>query len=215
MRARAALIAALAAGALGGAAASASADGDPASDVLVTQATFVPRDAGVPASAQQLLDTVVASAQARGAPIRVALIATPSDLGSVTALWQHPVAYASYLAEELSLLYRGAILVVMPGGFGFHAGAGWRSAVPAALGAVKPAQRGSRLAQAALQAVRALESADGHTLVVETPGRAATHTSSPDPAPWIAFVVGLWLIALSWWASLRARPPRAIRPRER
>jgi hypothetical protein len=214
MRTRATLIAALAACVLCGAAPSAGADGDPASDVLVTQATFVPRDAGASASVQQRLEAALAFAAAHGAPIRVALIATSSDLGSVTALWQRPAAYASYLAEELSLLYRGAVLVVMPGGFGFHAGAQWRTGAAAALATLRPAQRAGQLAPVALRAVRALAGADGHPLVVGGPAPQPISASSHDAGPWIAFVVGLWLIGLSWWASLRARPLRALSPRE-
>jgi len=109
---------------LGIATPSARADGDPASDVLATQDTFIPRDAALEPAAQRQLEATVAAAAASGYPIRVALIASPSDLGSVSALWQRPAAYARYLGEELSLLYHGAILVVMPGGVGFQARAG-------------------------------------------------------------------------------------------
>jgi hypothetical protein len=50
----------------------------------------------------------------------VALIASPSDLGSVTALWRRPQSYADCLGQELSLVYGGPVLVVMPDGYGLY-----------------------------------------------------------------------------------------------
>ena len=37
---------------------------------------------------------------------RVAIIASPPDLGSVTELWHQPQNYARFLAQELTLIYR-------------------------------------------------------------------------------------------------------------
>ena len=50
----------------------------------------------------------------------MAIIAKPDDLGSVTSLWREPQAYAHFLGLELSLAYKGRLLVVMPNGFGFN-----------------------------------------------------------------------------------------------
>jgi hypothetical protein len=51
----------------------------------------------------------------------VAVIASPYDLGSVTPLWRKPRVYAKFLGTELSYVFHGTLLVVMPGGFGlFH-----------------------------------------------------------------------------------------------
>ena len=55
-----------------------------------------------------------------GFPIRVAIIASRSDLGAITGLWLKPRAYARFLGLELSLAYTGRLLVVMPNGFGFN-----------------------------------------------------------------------------------------------
>ena len=62
----------------------ARADGDPASDYLLTRSTFVPPDLGISAADAARLSTTVALAQARGYPIRVALIGSAYDLGSVS-----------------------------------------------------------------------------------------------------------------------------------
>ena len=50
----------------------------------------------------------------------MAIIASPYDLGAVTALWRKPRAYARFLGIELSLAYKQRLLVVMPNGFGFN-----------------------------------------------------------------------------------------------
>ena len=50
----------------------------------------------------------------------MAIVSQPNDLGAITALWQKPAAYASFLGIELSLAYAQRLLVVMPNGFGFH-----------------------------------------------------------------------------------------------
>ena len=50
----------------------------------------------------------------------MAIIASPFDLGAVTALWRKPRAYARFLGIELSTVYRQRLLVVMPDGLGFN-----------------------------------------------------------------------------------------------
>jgi hypothetical protein len=105
------------------AAAPARADGDPASDYLVTQDVYLPVftiDEQIPAKLQERLQAVVASAKKRGYRIRVAVIASRLDLGAVPSLWLRPQTYARFLGLELRLVYRGRLLVVMPNGFGFY-----------------------------------------------------------------------------------------------
>jgi hypothetical protein len=103
-----------------GAAPSALADGDPASDVLVQNRLFNPVDSGVSPDSQARLESVLEASARAGFPIRVALIASPTDLGTATALWRDPRDYARYLWIELSQLYGGQVLVVMPRGFGLY-----------------------------------------------------------------------------------------------
>ena len=106
--------------ACGSFATAARADGDPASDVLATQSLFLPQDAGIPLPQQSQLTGLLQASASSGYPIRVAIIATKADLGSVTELWRQPQTYARFLGQELSLVYRGPLLVVMPGGYGFY-----------------------------------------------------------------------------------------------
>ena len=100
------------------AAPAARADGDPASDYLLSQPTFLPPDAGIPTAYQNQLNQIVADAKANHYEIRVALIATPYDLGSVSVLNNKPKQYARFLGQELAFIYRGRLLVVMPNGLG-------------------------------------------------------------------------------------------------
>jgi hypothetical protein len=105
IRALVLLVVVLTAGAL---ASSARADGDPASDVLVSQGLFVPADAGLSTGQQARLAGFLQASKRAGFPVRVAVIPSAYDLGSVEALWQKPATYARFLGIELSLVYRQA-----------------------------------------------------------------------------------------------------------
>jgi len=94
-------------------AASARADGDPASDVLFARSVFLPLAATV---SRPLAARLEAATRAARTPIRVALIATPGDLGAVPSLFGQPAKYARFLGLELQFVYRGRLLVVMPQG---------------------------------------------------------------------------------------------------
>lgn len=189
-------------------AACARADGDPASDVLATQALFLPWDAGVPAARQERLSALLASAERGGYPIRVALIASRADLGSIGVLWGRPQGYAEFLAQELSLLYRGPLLVVMPNGFGVDRAGLSRAAIASALGGIPVPHSGAQLAADTLTAVTRLAGAAGHTLAVSAATARAPSTADSEGGQlaWLAYAVGAVLIVLAWAASLRAQP---------
>ena len=188
----------------------ARADGDPASDVLATQALFLPADAGVSFAHENQLNGALASAASNGFPMRVAIIASESDLGSVTALWRQPQTYAQFLGEELSLLYHGTLLVVMPDGFGLYGPAQAVAAGHSALAGLHPAAGGPVLGTAALSAVQRVAAAAGHPVTVPTAAATAPAAAgdSTGAIPILVFVLGVALIAAAWTASLRARPPR-------
>ena len=196
------LLAALLAGALAG---RARGDGDPASDVLLSQRLYLPQDAGVPPAQQAQLTALLAAARRSGYTLRVALIAGPADLGSVTELWHQPQNYAHFLSQELSLNYKGPLLVVMPNGYGLyqpHASSNDQASVLSAL-----APPGRNLGPGALGAIERLAAASGHNL--PTPAATtATNSRSSNTTAWIVFGIGAIIIILAWAASLRARPPR-------
>jgi cytochrome oxidase Cu insertion factor (SCO1/SenC/PrrC family) len=171
------VLAVLACCALGALAPSAAlADGDPGSDVLVYQNLFVASDANISIAQQVELGDLLTSAQRGGFTIRVAIIATPDDLGAITQLWGKPASYASFLGIELSLAYAQRLLVVMPDGFGFN----WQGHSTAAAYkvldkiAIKPG--GSGLATSTETAVRALAAASGVWLAAPTASQAAGPT---------------------------------------
>ena len=187
---------------------SALADGDPASDVLATQSLFLPQDAGISPEQQGQLAGLLQAADRAGYPIRVALIASRSDLGSVTALWRQPQRYAEFLGEELSLVYHGPLLVVMPDGFGFmwpsHSTPGGASTLA---GLHVPAS-GTALETAAVSAVQRLAGAAGYSVSVPAGRVVGAAPGSSDGMEWIVVALGGLLIAVAWTASFRARPLR-------
>ncbi|MGO9956962.1 MAG: hypothetical protein ACLP50_13445 [Solirubrobacteraceae bacterium] len=189
----------------------ARADGDPASDVLATQPSFIPADGGLSDTEQARLQAAVTAALHSGFPVRVALIATQSDLGSVTPLWGMPASYAQFLGTELSLVFHGTLLVVMPDGFGVAAVGTASGPTLSTLSALRAP--GSALGPAAVTAVQRLAAAAGHPLAV--PVTSAPAVASPgsalgsvDLGSWLALVAGALMIASAWTLSLRARPAR-------
>lgn len=189
----------------------ARADGDPASDVLATQTLFLPQDAGIPTAEQGQLSELLQATKAGGYEIRAAVIAARSDLGSVTELWRQPQTYARFLGQELSLIYRGPLLVVMPNGFGFYDPASLRQPQPAALGGPRIRAGGPGLAAATLAAVQRLAAASGHPLQIPPAQATRPNTRSSNSTAILAFAVGAALILLAWAASFRARPPHLSR----
>jgi hypothetical protein len=198
--------------ACGSFATAARADGDPASDVLATQSLFLPQDGGIPLPQQSQLNGLLQASASSGYPIRVAIIASKADLGSVTVLWQQPATYARFLGQELSLVYRGPVLVVMPGGYGFYRLDPPLPAGPFPLAGLRNSAAGAGLGTAALTAIERLATAAGHPVPIPPPATTTTRVAGgTDTIPVIALVVGAVLIAVAWIASLRARPPRLRR----
>lgn len=193
----------------------ARADGDPASDVLAEQTVFIPAGRGIPAPAQARLAAVVRSASEHGVPVRVALIASRSDLGAVTQLWHRPAQYARFLGTELGVVFSGTLIVVMPNGYGVwivgrHATRVALARAGSSLIGAPLAESGRATASAAVIAVRRLAAAAGRPLpnprisTVDT-GRASSPTG---PVAWSVLAVGALLVMAAWVASLRARPWR-------
>ena len=188
-------------------ASSALADGDPASDVLATQSLFLPQDAGISLAQQDQLTAMLLAATNSGYPIRVAIISSSTDLGSVTELWRQPQTYARFLGQELSLVYHGPLLVIMPDGFGLVSLNPAVPPDPSALAGVSIGQGGgSVLGTTALTAIQRLAGASGHSVPIPAAVAMTTPAGSNDTLPWIALAVGAVLVALAWTASLHVRP---------
>jgi cytochrome oxidase Cu insertion factor (SCO1/SenC/PrrC family) len=154
----------------------AMADGDPASDVLLSQSVFAPADANASATQLAQLGSLLRAAKSEGFAIRVALIPSDYDLGSVFPLWRDPGAYARFLGVELSNVYRGALLVVMPNGFGVSLPHGETTAIYRRLTRLKPRPKGAQLIAATEAAVKAVVADEGGSL--RAPGAAAVPRGS-------------------------------------
>ena len=187
------------------------ADGDPASDYLLSQPVFVPPDDGIPAAYAVQLTAVVAAAKAQGYVIRVALIGTRYDMGSVTVLYRQPKVYARFLGQELHFLYRGRLLVVMPNGYGVSSGGRTLVAGEAALaGFAPPGPSGSAIAAAASRAVITLAAKDG--VAVKLPPLEGATGSSTTRDRIVLGVVALFVIVAVGggtllWRRLRRGAP--------
>jgi len=110
--------------------AAASADGDPASDVLLSQDVFFPYAPKTTSRLRDALTGLLQRTRKSGYPMKVALIESPGDLGANGALFDRPLDYANLLAQELRTLRHGNaggeelhLLVVMPAGSAARASA--------------------------------------------------------------------------------------------
>jgi hypothetical protein len=190
------------------------ADGDPASDVLTETPVYFPADAGIPATRQAQLLTLVRQATRRGYPLRIALIGHRSDLGSIGALWSKPNVYSGFLGTELSLVFRGTLLVVMPNGYGVDVigepGAAAKTRAAAApLIHLAPAGGGAALADSAITAVRQITRADGiHLAIPHATVAEAGSSGGVNLIAWAVLAAGIVMLAAAWTASVRARPVR-------
>jgi hypothetical protein len=134
----------------------AGADGDPASDVLIGQDVFVPFPSP-PRKTVASLNTAVAAVFAQRHRIKVAVVATRNDLGSVPSLFNKPNAYAKFLGLELATVYVGPLLIVMPAGFGVYDGGRSTAAENRVLGKLpRPGRSAGALTRDAANAVRKL-----------------------------------------------------------
>lgn len=183
--------------------ATALADGDPASDILLAQTIFYTADAGLTTAQAAQLQAQLAADAAHGRPLKVAVIASPSDLGAVTAAWHKPQAYAKFLGTELSFVYHGTLLVVMPNG------AGLATIAKAVTAKTPPPLTAGTLAQQTLRLVDQLSptAADG-----AKPGASPRRPqSTSDPVALLVLILGAAVIAAAAILSLRARPLRIRR----
>ena len=179
----------------------ASANGDPASDVLLTQKVFVGPEVPVSKGKLDALQKTVDAANAKGYPIRVAVIAFTGDLGTAVSLWGKPQDYAQFLGSELAFVYAKRLLVAMPAGFGVHYPHRSTKTEQQALKGLQAGKTPDALVESTTQAVRKLAASGG----VQVPA----YSSSGGGHDWrdriIIAVVGLLVVALIVLAGGRLR----------
>ena len=179
-------------------------DGDPASDVLLGENVFFPYAPPVSRDLQRTLQAETAAAVRAGLPLKVALIASPVDLGVVPDLFGQPQKYAAFLDQEISFQNRRQpLLVVMASGYG---SIGLTPAASAAVAALPRPPGGSvnDLARAAITAVARTARASGHPL---PSGVTDAGGGGSDTLLLIGLVVAALLIA-AWLGSVTLRRKR-------
>jgi len=183
----------------------ARADGDPASDYLYTLKVFLPFDVKVPKARQRELVSLVEATNRSGYAIRVAVIGSSYDLGSVTSLWRQPRTYARFLGAELQFVYAKRLLIVMPNGFGIY----WKGHTvdrEYALLSKVPIENGAAgLVDAAQAAVTRLAAASG---VKVTKPAAAAVPHSGGHSRLVIVLAAVAAVAVAVLARLALRRPR-------
>jgi hypothetical protein len=145
------------------------ADGDPASDYLLSQSTFLsPYDGHIPGAQQNRIVAMLQSAKEQGFPLKLALISTRYDLGAVPILYRKPQTYAKFLAQEDFYFWKDELLVVMPNGYGLYK---LKKLPPEDTAAIAKLPKfdttnGPALADAAERAITALAARRGLTLAI-------------------------------------------------
>ncbi len=137
--------------------ADAGAHGHPVIEGLYNGNVYVPAQRGPKPALSAALARSVESVYAHHLRIKVGVVASPADLGVLSGLWGKPYRYAKHLATDLSALYVGPFLIVMPAGFAVYDGGRSVAAERRALTRVRLVRRDpDGLTRAANDAVQAL-----------------------------------------------------------
>ena len=210
MLAAAALVTALAAPPI------ARADSDPASDTLLLQDVYLPIQPPMPPAYASAIRSMAASAKKAGFQLKVAIVATPNDLGLVPQLFNKPQAYAPYLGREIDFQKKNSLLVVMPTGYGTN------DVLPKVAASIKslPAPGASldSIGKGTLTAIGHMSAAAGHPVPVPKVKSGGGSGGSTSPA--VIFGVPVLFLALAGGLmALRRRqtppPPAAASNGER
>jgi hypothetical protein len=181
------------------------ADADPASDTLLVQDAFLPYTPVTPAPLQRSLDTALREIGATGLHLKVAVIASPVDLGGIPELYGQPSRYARFLDTELSSHGPQPLLVVMGNGLSVqHAGP---ASALAGLAATTGRAASGTLVKTAVLAVERIAAERGHPIAPVSLRSAHGAGSSTG-----VVVIGVIAVALLVASGLAIRSPRR-RPR--
>jgi hypothetical protein len=188
--------------------AAALADADPASDVLLGAPAFYPFQPPVSQSLQSQLEQELAQLQKQGLSLKVAIIASPVDLGAIPNLFGQPQTYATFLGREISFQHPQALLVVMPAGFGVYS-----TGAASALGGLKVDTTGASngLTQSAILAVQRIAKAADKTVAPGGSASSGSGSGGASPLAIAGIVAGLVVLALAI-AAYRLRRTAARRP---
>ena len=143
----------------------ARADGDPASDILYGDNVFLSLVSPQVNAKGKALETLTAAAAARGLPLKVAVIQTPTDLGAIPQLFGKAAEYVKFLRTEITYgKWQGTLVVVMngkPGGVAVAGPAARNSSARVARLSIPPGASLDQLGDVAIAAVRAVAASRG------------------------------------------------------
>jgi hypothetical protein len=177
--------------------AGALADGDPASDVLISSTLYTPVAQKISPPVLQQLQRTIEQANAGGFQVRVALILDRTDLGAVPQLYGNPTSYVRLLSAELFYVWKGAVIAVQPSGIGV---ANIKPLAPAQAAAntikvAKPATADA-LAQAATTAIRKIAPMERSSITFTSNGSTTASTSSSSSSSTTTRILGGVLIVV-------------------
>jgi hypothetical protein len=182
-------------------------DADPPSDFLYLQDAYYPYHPKVSTQQQKRLDDLLKRTKRAGFPIKVAIIATPTDLGGIPMLFGRPQRYAHFLEQELSIRRNTPLLTVMPAGYG-TAAAGPRAA--AIVARLPRSTDPNAMASAAVTAVEQLATANGHPVDTTNLGSKAP-ARQPSSSPVLLFAPILAVALIGAVATVIVRLRRRAR----
>ena len=180
------------------------ADGDPASDYLITQQVFLPLSVTFSTAQGGALTNMLDNAKRANFPLKVAVIARRDDLGSVPSLYGTPQRYATFLGQEDYYFFKDELLVVMPQGYGLYKSGGLPPGDEQAIARLRVpnVSTGDGLIAAAERAVRAL--AARRSLVLSTQP-ASKSTATQDRIEIAAGALVICALALGIRTLVRRR----------
>jgi hypothetical protein len=179
----------------------ASADIDPASDVLLQQDVYVPYQPAVCTEEKVALQAATKKAKTAGYQLKVAVIASQTDLGGAPEFFGEPTKYARFLGEELAasgphghVRSRVHLITLMPQGWGLYQVDPRANGVLQAI-KIPSGADSSALARAAIRAVPKVATIAGHpTPAVKTPSGCSHSSGTPVlvfMAPFLLVISGL------------------------
>jgi hypothetical protein len=189
------------------------ADGDPASDFLLSSDVFLGYKAAINAPAVDELQALTVEARQKKVHLKVVLITEPRDLGSVPSLYGHAQSYADFLRAEIRFVFKGTLVVVMggrPGGLALSGPKATAAARRAVSGLQLPADAsGTVFLDTGLSAVREVAAANGVTLT--TAHTSGGHSSNGSDRLILA-VAGLGVVAATLGFTFWRRRRRPASP---
>jgi hypothetical protein len=165
---------------------------DPASDVFLFDDVFFPDEPKVCSELETGLARLTADAKQADYPVKLALIASESDLGGIPQLFGRPQEYAEYLHGKIGGQFDGLVLIAMPGGFGLAP----RKPEAAVLDKISIPDDAdpTRLARAAVEAIPRLAEAAGQSVEKPDIGSAC---STEGGGSSLIFIVPVALLFLA------------------